>query len=193
MSGVSIISDGRTGNKAGVSDENRLLTASVSQPHAVASSLNGDTFFIETGLINLTSDTLSHLLYFKNTDGQSWGVESWSATFGATDGTGDVVNIFTFAPTGGTLLDSGTDGVVANLNFGSAKQLGVVVKIGAEGSTLTGGAQTPDTLIPEGVSFREFPASPIIIPAGASIAAGFKPPPGNTSMNVSTQLVVYRV
>ena len=193
MSGVSTITDGLTGNTARVDSENRLHTRSVSVPQAVNASTDGDTFFIDTGMVNLTSDGISYLLHFKNNGLESWGIESWTASFGETDGTGDTLNHFTFQASEGTLFSAGAQSAGINLNFGSSNQLDADVIIGAEGLTVTDGNTINPTLIPAGTLPHLFPASPIIIAPGSSISSAFQPPTGNTSMNVSMQLVIFRL
>ena len=193
MSGLSTIVDGLTGKTARVDAENRLHTRSVSVPQSVNASTEGNTFFIDTGLINLTSDGISYLLHFKNNGLESWGVESWTASFGETDGTGDTQTHFAFEASEGTLFTAGTQSAAINLNFGSSSQLDADVITGEEGLTVTDGNQPAPTLIPAGTIKHLFPASPIIIAPGTSISSAFQPPTGNTSMNVSMQLVIFRL
>lgn len=193
MSGDSTIVDGRTGNTAKVDGNNRLNTAAVSKPAVVDASLNGETFFVTTGTVNLTSDNLSWLLFLKNEDVVPWVVQSLAAYFGATTGgSGDKFNQFNVGATEGTLISAGADLPAINLNIGSPKQLAGTFKLGGEGSTITDGINTPQTLEPEGLVAREFEAGPVVIPPGASFAAGYQPPAGNTDQNTSIQIVVFR-
>ena len=192
MSGMSVIKDGASGNTAQVDSNNRLSTAAVTKSEAVASSLIGDTYFISTGTVNLTDDGMSQILYIENNESVNWIVDSLSATYGATNGVGDYFNLFTVGPTGGTIIDTGVDLPAINLNIGNSKPLGATIKLGGQGDTVIGGRSTPLTLIPEGTIFRLFPASPIVIAPGTSVAVGFQPPAGNSSMNVTAQTVIYR-
>ena len=192
MSGPATIQDGQTGRTAKVDSRNRLTTASVSKTAAIDASLNGDTFFITTGSVNLTTDTESWLLYVKNDDDVAWVVSSLAAVYGATDGSGDALNQFNVGATEGTLIDSGIDLPAINLNIGSPKQLPITAKRGAQGSTVTNGVSTPPTLVPEGMIIREFQAAPVVIPPGSAFAAAYTPPAGNTGQNVTVQIVVFR-
>lgn len=192
MAGDNTIVDGRTGKTAEVDARNRLSTAAVAKTAAIDASLNGDTFFITTGSVNLTNDTISWLLYVKNDDTVPWVVASLAASYGASDGVGDAINQFNVGATGGTLIDAGTDAPAINLNIGSPKQLAVTAKLGVEGSTLTNGVNTPPTLVPAGMIIREFQAAPVVIPPGAAFAAGYQPPSGNTSQNTTVQIVIFR-
>lgn len=192
MSGPATIEDGRSGNTAKVDSENRLAVASVSKTAAINASLEGDTFFITTGSVNLTDDSESWLLYVKNNDTVPWVVASLAATYGASDGVGDAMNQFNVGATDGTLLTEGIDLPGINLNIGSPKQLASTIKLGGQGKTLTGGTDTPPTLVPEGMIIREFQAAPVVIPQGSSFAAAYTPPTGNTSQNTTIQIVIFR-
>ena len=192
MSGRTSILDPLSSDAAQVTKQNRLKTASSSQSQSIVQALNGETFIITTGSVNVTDAALSYLLYVKNSEQTNWVIEFIGGTFGATDGTGDGFVRFAIGPTAGTLVTAGTDFVPANLNFGSPTRLTGVFKIGATGSTITDGFVADPTLIPEGLATRIFPARPLIIAPGSSFAIGFQPPTGNTSMNIQLQVPVYR-
>jgi len=193
MSGDTVIQDGRSGNSAKVGANNRLHTDAISKAAVIESSLNGDTYIFTTGSINLTSDSISWILFAKNTDTVPWVVESITATYGkSTGGSGDSFNQFNTGATSGTLVDDGVDSVGINLNIGSPKPLTAIVKIGGEGKTITDGLNAPITLIPEGALFRTFPAGPVVVPPGTSFAVAFTPPVGNTNQNTAVQVVFFR-
>lgn len=192
MTGPSIIIDGLTSDSARVDKQNRLSTLAVTKRQIVSSSLDGDAFFISTGLINLTSDSESWLLSVRNNESMDWIVESLFASYGASDGTGDIQNRFASGASTGTLFSAGLDIPASNLNLGSAKELDATVKVGAEASTVTDGLQSLPVLIPEGTRSVLFPAGPLVIAPGTSLSAAFTPPTGNTDMNVLIQMNVYR-
>ena len=192
MSGIVAIVDALTQVAARVTRQNRLLVAASSQPQSITQALFGEAFIITTGSVNLTTDAVSHLLYIKNNERINWVIESLTGTFGATDGSGDGFAQFTIGPSAGTLVSGGTDIVPANLNFGSPNRLTGVFKVGGTGSTITDGISAAPTLVPAGLTSREFPAQPLVIAPGSSFAIGFQPPTGNTSMNVQIQVPVYR-
>lgn len=193
MSGPATIVDGRTGKTAEVDERNRLSTLAVSKTAAIDASLNGDTFFITTGSVNLTSDGESWLLYLKNEDIVPWVVASLAAVYGeSTGGSGDAQNQFNVGASEGTLISAGVDLPAINLNIGSPKQLAATVRGGGEGSALDNGINTPPTLVPAGMIIREFQAAPVVIPPGSAFAAAYKPPVGNTSQNTTVQIVIFR-
>ena len=193
MSGLTLIGDGPSGRTAGVDHRNRLKTSAVVEDEATFASLNGDTFNLTTGTVNLTSDNESWLLYGKNEDLDIWVVESIVLAFGASDGVGDFFQTTKVNPTAGTLVDSGSAlGTSFNLNLGSSKVLLGTVLVGQEGSTLTDGNQPRNILMTEFPDVRILETGPIVIPPGTSFALGIIPPTGNTGMNVAINVTIYR-
>ena len=192
MSGTVTIQNKDSGIQAEVNNRHQLSVAATSESQVVVEALRGGAFLATTGVVNLTSSDYSHLIYVKNNESVQWVIPLISGTFGATDGTGDVLMQFTINPTGGTLVTGGTDFTPANLNFGGGVALAGAFRIGAEGSTISGGFSADPSLIPEGVALREFPGNPIILAPGTSLAMGIKPPTGNSSMNIQLQIPMHR-
>lgn len=189
---LTTLKDGKTGNTAQVNDNNQLTVAAVTKMEAVEASINGNTFQIGTNVVNLTSDTISWLMSVTNTDTVAWAVENLISIFGATDGTGDFFVFFSGGASEGTLFSAGTDIIPVNLNIGSPKQLAASGKTGVQGSTVTDLGPSLPVLIPAGTTIREFLSGPIIIPPGTDLLLGVQPPSGNTSMNVTLSLTIYR-
>lgn len=189
---LTTIMDALTGRTARVNLDNQLETFAVTVEKVVRASADGATFFIGTGIINLTSDGKSWLLNVRNTDDVDWVVSTLTLDFGVTDGVGDSQIEFSAGVTGGTLITAGTTIPAGNLNLGSAKLLNSEIKLGAEGSTVSGGGPELVTLIPEGVNTTIIDNGPIIIAPGTALAAAVTPPAGNTSMNVGIRIIVYR-
>ena len=193
MSGEIVIKDGSGGDVAKVDSQNRLHTAAVSTSAVIDSSINGETFFITTGSVNLADDNEAWLLYVKNDDIAQWVVESIEASFGvSTGGSGDMFSQFNVGATEGTLIDAGIDLPAINLNIGSPKKLPSTIKLGGQGKTITNGINTPKTLIPDGSLIRPFSAGPVVIPPGSTFAVAYTPPSGNTRQNTSVQIVIFR-
>lgn len=194
MSGGKIlISDGLTGKTVRVDSRNRLSTVSITRPESVDASLEGNTFFITTGLVNLISDDLSYFLYVENNENVDWIIDSLIGGYGTTDGVGDSFNLFNVGAQNGTLITSGFDLPAINLNIGSPEQLDATIKLGGEGSTITDGQNTPPTLIPATTTFRRFTVGQIVIPPGTNFSIAYQPPTSNTSQNVDVQIVLHRV
>ena len=142
-----------------------------------------------TGVVNLTSDCVSFLIYLKNCDDRDIFVyEILSSTGASTCGVGDRIHRFAFCPTGGTLVNCGTCVTISNLNLGSALSAScVTARKGAEGSTIVGFSTT--SLFPE--SARQTLTDVAVIPKGGSFAIGVTPPAGNISMNAYFAIKFY--
>ena len=192
MSGPTVIKDGRTGQTAKVNDKSQLETFAVSVDQVVNSSINGDAFFITTGIVNLDTDGESWLLNIKNNESIDWVINSLTIDFGASDGTGDIHAAFSSGATGGTLIDAGVAIPASNLNLGSAKELDADIKLGSDGSTVSGGLGSAAVLIPESSKTVPFISSPIIVGPGTALAVGVTPAAGNSSMDVQARVIIYR-
>jgi len=150
----------------------------------VRKALASEAYVITTPIINLTSTTISYLIYVKNDDLEPWIINKIFPRYGQSVGGAnlDFSTTTIFNPTGGTLLSAGTAFNVANLDLANQVPLPGTFIYGAEGDTATGGLTGGASLIP-GVRDFDNPV-PIIIRPGAAFAAGVTPPAGNTSLNV---------
>jgi hypothetical protein len=192
MTGVSTIKSGDSGNVATVNNNNQLLTKAVSEELALEASTNGDAYSMSTGIITLTSDSMSWLSYIKNTDTVSWFVEAMLIIIGpSTGGSGTAKVGFNVGASTGTLISAGTAGTPGNINFGNPKPLAADFLKGVEGSTITNGG-TSNILIHETPIAREITSQLIIIPPGTTVSLGVQPPTGNTSVEASIATVIYR-
>lgn len=187
------IIDPRNGNAAAVDNKGRMAALASTKDEAVDASIDGDTYYLSTQPVNLTTDGESWLYYLENTDTVAWVVSSMFATIGATvGGSGNGAFLFGQNITGGTVADAGNPDILpANLNTASRKPLPAVAKLGGEGRTavLAGGSEF---LWPAGVAFQTFPGGPIVIAPGTSFVFGFRPPTGNTSQDVQFSMTLYR-
>lgn len=191
--GELVIKAGSSGNTAEVDSQGRVQTFSTVEEEAVDSSINGNTFFIGSGLIDLITAGQSFLLYVKNDDTVDWIVDSFSTAVGPSTGAPglDIRTQFVVGATGGTLL-SGTDGVAVNLNLGDPKGLEATIKTGAEGSTVTGGGSLSPGIIVSDQITTASETGPIVITPGTSVAFGITPATGNTAMTARFNAVIYR-
>lgn len=193
MSGDSTIVDGRTGNTAKVDSSNRIHAFSVGRSEASQALLDGDGFTITTGSITLTTDDPSALLFIKNTNAFPWVITRvFSNTELSADGIGKYTLEIIGNSTTGTLIDAGTDGVAANLNFGSPKVLDSVIKIGVQGSMVDQGDPVINSIVPTTGNRLLISGDPLAVPAGSSVVIRVTPPTGNTSMDVQVGVVLYR-
>ena len=193
MSGLTVISDGADGFTAKVDELRRLTTFATIQADSTAASLNGDTFFISHPVINLTSDAESYVIYVENIDTVDWVVNEFATDYGpSTGGIGDFLTRFVSNPTGGTLIDSGSDAFAANMNLAQPQTLSGTFKYGAEGSTITGGTNVPQGLVVSDTRAGRFTGGPIVIGPGTKFALSVTPPTGNTDMNVQVSIILHR-
>lgn len=158
------------------------------------SSQRGEAFNINTGTFTLTDANATGVIYLKNvSEPKDIIINRVFVTFGASNGTGPVFGSIERNPTSGSLLSGGTDFLPANFNFGSSQTIGVELKKGATGQTVTGG------LVPPPVEFYFNAANSrhligfesIVLPLGASCALVITPPAGNTSMDIQAGMNCY--
>jgi hypothetical protein len=183
---MSVIEDGKgSGKKAYVDDENHLVTHAYTEQFKEFALLTGDAFNINTGIINLTSDSATPVLYIENKGVGDFVIPTITYILRAsTGGSGDlIVNVYKNI-TGGTIISNATDVEMKNSrNVGLSKTpVGNIYK-GATGDTRIGGEKIISTIT--GAESR------VVIEPGDTIIPRFKnicfeiiPPTGNTSMNI---------
>lgn len=182
-----IINDGKgTGYQAEVDEYNRLQTLSVSLDASQRSAIDGETYNINTGTINLTTANESALLYLKNTGATDLHLTSIGYLLGnSTGGSGDTLMTVKRNPTAGTVVSGATSvDINVNKNFGSTKTLSVNAYKGAEGNTITGGGDAYYSLLPGVSRSYVINTGTLVIPQGSSISVSMTPPTGNTSVDV---------
>ena len=186
---MTILTDGAgTGDTAKIDNTNRLFTRGITSGLFEQALLDGEGFFISSGIQTLTSANISYLLYTLNNDNRNLLVTLTITNLGTTaDGVGDVIVTAVINPTAGTLVSAGSTGVAANSNLGSAVTADLTILTGVEGLTITDGIKVP-SIFP--YPARTEIANVLIVPKGKSVAFGATPPPGNTSMNVQFGLQV---
>ena len=182
-----------TGSRAKVDSKNRLNTLAVTESGGTEAAVEGDLYNVNTGTINLTSDSASALLYMKNDDTVPWVYNRVFYNAGtSTGGTGDFLAEIYSNPTTGTLISGGAVIVPANLNFGSSKVLTGTTLKGAEGSTVTNGNVPVSTIIPASGTRVLISFDSIILEPGSGIAVVITPQTSNTSMNIQVGFNLYR-
>lgn len=186
-----VIESGTNGNTAYVNSNNELNVFAVSQDLSLAAAAEGTSYFIRTPIINLTTDSVSWLIYILNSDAYPWTINYINTRYGTTDGVGDGINYNNFGATGGTLISAGSAATAGNSNVGVLTVLPGTFLYGAEGSTITGG-QTANALVPESQTEITIQNNPIVIPPGVNFAVGYQPPAGNTSQNFQYTLQLFR-
>lgn len=170
---------------AEVNSENKFQVNSVNEEQSVFETFRGRSYNINTGTISLTSTSESALLYVKN-DSSTDDLVLTAAIYllGYTQGTtGEHRVRLVRNPSAGTLISSGTAISATNRDHGSANVLSATLKKGAEGSTVTDGVTTVDSLFPSSGRYV-IGLGALVLRPGNSIVTAVTPRTGTTSMNV---------
>jgi hypothetical protein len=190
-----MINDGTgTGNKLKIDSSNRAHVLAVVEDIATNATALGNSFNVNTGVINLTSANESAVLYFKNNEDTTVHISAVAVGLGASTGgasTSTPKITVVRNPTGGTIVSGATDvDISSNRNFGSSRTLTADAYKGAEGNTLTGGAD--HLLFFQGSNGRLFATIDEELQKGDSIGVEITPQASNTSMDVYAALVLYK-
>ncbi len=185
------IKDGATGNITKVDSRQRLHTDALTKTSSENETEVGNAYNINTGTINLTTATVSAILYLKNNEDQDLVIKKIFYIIGtSTGGSGDMDITALRNPTAGTIVSGATAvDININRNFGSSKTLIIDVFQGAEGNTFTDGNSALGTLQGDAQVNVVEPGT-IVLPKGSSIGFNITPQTGNTSMDVQIALEV---
>ena len=189
---AEIIKDGTgTGDTLKITVKNRAVVEAIITTKEEERSSDGDGYILSSGLINLCSACESALLYILNNECVDLVVDRMVILTGASTNGADTESGFNIVvnPTAGTLVDCGCAGVQRNTNFGSTDTLCIVFLQGAEGLTLTDGANGA------GIAHTDINQTHVLsftLPKGKSIGVKFTPPTANSSLNVIVNLFVYK-
>lgn len=176
------ITDGKgKGFSAGVDENNRLLTNSISETVFQYSAELGDAYFIGTPLVTLTNANTSALIYIENNEDEPLILGNFF--FIAESTTGGSPSIFRATwYKNPTAISSGTATTALNQNFGSSNELNATIQYGAQGANVSGGTIAASLSFPIG-QFNQLDAN-LVLEKGSSFALAITPPAGNTSMAV---------
>jgi len=188
-----VLKSGTTGNTAEVDSDNKLQTRAVTVSASTFAAMNGDLYNVNSGVITLTSDSPSALLYMLNTNSETWVFSRvfYNAEV-STGGSGGWLAEVIANPTTGTLISAGTAITPYNLNFSNAKALTSTTLKGAEASTVTNGVTRVSTIVPASGTRVLLAFDSIVLEPGSSIAVRVTPPTGNTSMDIQVGFNLYR-
>jgi len=193
---MSTIEDGSRPFVAKVDENLRLHTAATTESAATLAAINGDQFSISTQVINLTTANQSALFFLQNDEAEDidWAVTSITVTSASsTGGSGKWLVNFSSNASAGTLISAGTDITPQNLRVGSAKPLAATAKEGVEGNTLTGGDTQVPIMIPIAPGALAGEPDVVVIPQGTSIGIFVTPQSGNTSVDITISVGLYRI
>lgn len=192
---MSQLDDGTgTSRKAKVDGNNRLHTKSITITTDKDASQRGGSYNLNTGLITLTDDAETPIMYLKNNEDEDLhiyaiAVGTYSATLSSGSASSVTIRI-TRNPTGGTIVSSPTDAdIKSNRNFGSAKTITADVYKGATGDTMTGDAD--HIIFRHSSASRLFAGIDEVIPKGSSLGITLAAPTNNTSMQCYAALICH--
>lgn len=188
------IKDGSgTGVLAKVDSNKRLYSDSVERSHSEEASFTGNSYNINTGVVNLTSANKSAVLYMKNTGEDDLVVSSLFYLIGnSTGGSGDVLITVLRNPTAGTIIDGATDVEInVNRNFGSSNTLSGSYYVGSEAETFTNGTKVIESIFNQSATRAALNVGAIILPKGTSLGIEITPATSNTSLDVEFAVAVH--
>ena len=190
-----IILDGTgSGFTSKVNKNNRFYVDAVQRARTEEASIEGDSYNINTGVINLTSANKSAVLYIKNNEEtKRLVITSLFYLIGnSTGGSGDVLITVLRNPTAGTIVSNATTVEMnANRNFSSSRTLVADVYKGAEGSTHTDGDKAIESIFNQAPTRAVLSVGHIILGRGSSLGIDITPATGNTSLDVEFALACH--
>lgn len=191
---MTMLKDGTgTCYQAKIDAENRLFVNSVQRDHSEDASLFGNSYNINTGIINLTNANKSAVLYVKNTGTKRLFIQSIFYLLGnSTGGSGDVLVTVLRNPTAGTIVDNATAVEMnVNRNFGSSNSLDALAYKGAQGYTFTDGTKVIESIFNQSPTRAALSVGTIVLTQGTSIGIEVTPATGNTSWDTEWALSIY--
>ena len=172
-----------------VDQNNRAHTSSIEQSLASHATVHGDSYNLNTGLINLTAATVSGIMYYKNDDVKDFVITAIAV--GQKAGTQTDLSDITVILNPTSVSFSTAVDINQNRKAGSSNTLATtsLAYKGAEGATVTGGNSA--LLFVSGQSSRLFATVDLIIPRGQSLAITLDPNLSSGSMDVYAALIGY--
>lgn len=186
-----------TGKEYGVKvdSNNRAYVDSISKDTSINAALNGESYNINSGTINLTTGNESGIIYIKNSEEKHLVIKEIIVILGgSTGGSGEGEVRIVKNPNKGTLVTNATVAeIVENRNFSSSRELSASVYKGIEGATITDGDTFATSTRSSFPTLINFDASAIVLAKGNSIAVNFTPPTSNTSQTIKIAITAYLV
>ena len=188
---MAIIKDGTgSGNSAQVDAHGRLHVEATTVAVEVAEAFEGHSYDVSTqGLVTLTTDNDSALLYIKNNGNEELLIQTiFTDSNSSTGGTGQGTMKWHMNPTSGTLISDAEEAQVLNRRIGSPIGMDSdAFKASATDKTLVSVSQVTIPL-PAGAGIPF--AGPWILQKGQAFGVSYQPPTGNTSMTIQIGFLV---
>lgn len=184
------IQDGKgSGNRAAVTDRNRLEVFSIAEDRVADISKNtSDTFIVASDFITLTdSGSFNGILYIQNdSDNKDLFLQTIRT---CSDQAGSLQCRLIKNPTGGTLISSASAADQISTNLGSSKAFdGMAYTAAGSGKTITGGTNLSQFINRSpGHSIQDYRGA-IVIPNGQSLGMTVKP---STATTLCVELVTW--
>jgi len=176
-----------------VTSDNKLVTTAETVTEEQHANDIGDAYNINTGIITLTDDVETPLLYIKNNEAQDMIILAVAlGMFDSTGGTtSNMYSTFIRNPLSGTIISSTPTDVPikSNRNYGSANTLTADCYVGATGDTMTDGDD--HILVRLGPGSRSYIGINEVLTKGASFGVKLKPQTSNTSMGCYAAVICY--
>lgn len=175
-------------NRAKVNKEGQLNTRSISATEVEHSVAEGDAFQAYAGVITLTSDVRTAVLYIQNNDTSDMFLTS--ATIGSRPSTGGADNVMLVESVGNVvasddIVQNGIDVPVINRNGGASRQFAGIAKKGPSAAAVNG--VSASGVLSDFTLERQLEVTNII-PKGGSLALEVIPPAGNTGMDITVSI-----
>lgn len=181
------ITDGTgKGYQGEVDSTNKFRTRSVEETFEAEASKRGDSYNINTGIINLTSSNKSAVIYLKNNESRNLIITNLFYLIGnSTSGSGDFLISVLRNPTSGTIVSNASSVEInENRNFTSPKTLTVDAYKGAEGYTFTDGNKIIESIFNQVPNRSAISVGTIVLGKSNTIGIEITPATGNTSLDV---------
>jgi hypothetical protein len=191
------ILDGKgTGTRAKVNANNELYTRSMTISEDWQATKIGNSYNINTGIIDLTDAAETPIIYIKNNEETDLHIitgvlGAWTSTGGTgTDGVPKLVYVKN--PTAGTIISSPTNvDINSNRNYGSSNTLSVDAYKGATGDTMTDG--TDHIILQIGTSGRTAISIDEVLSPGTSFGIKYTPQGSNTSQKLYFAVICHLI
>ena len=188
----SIKSGTGNGNSANVDIKNRLHTGSISRSERDAAIADGRYYIMSTGVVNLSDDVETPIIYIKNSDAiRNVYLDIFISTTGlSASGTGNVyLRSHVQLDSSSTIITEAKPALVGNANTTSQETFNGDVFKGETGDTFVNTIQF--------VAFVQQPGDPqqnqilAVLPKNGDVCFTFEAPTGNTDMDVSIIITAY--
>lgn len=156
-------------------------------------TLDGGSHDIFTGILDLTTNSETPVLYLKNVSPRTLRPSRFVFSFATSTGSSGgpiAVRLYKTNKASGTLITTAPTAYIHNRNFSLDNPPAVEARVGDHTYTLLSGDVVAGFVAMPGGGMVTVP-SEIVLPTNASLALTIRPPGGNSSMLCSVYVVTY--